>query len=107
MQWKCIGQSSQMSADDGHSSNSPIALDAERIMPYINGHLIEGKVIFVKIVHPLAPIIAAASSSSVPLASRTGTISRNTIGSVTNTVTMIIPEQQILHRFLPCQAEDR
>ncbi len=43
------------------------------------------------VAHPPAPRVAAASSCSVPISRRTGSTSRTTNGSVTNTVASTIP----------------
>ena len=59
----------------------------QNVTTYLNS----GNVIFEKIVHPFAPISAAASSSSVPIDSSTGSSSRKTNGNVTNTVARMIP----------------
>ena len=51
--------------------NSPMARAAQSTTPYRNAHLMCGNVILRKMVQPLAPISAAASSSSFPRASST------------------------------------
>ena len=71
--------------------NSPNALDVHRIIPYINDHFILGRVILKNIVKPLAPIKAAASSSSFPSELSTGIISLDTYGNVTNIVASTTP----------------
>ena len=58
--------------------NSPKALAVHNIIPYTSPHFICGRVIFVKILNPPAPISAAASSSSFPSALRIGMISLET-----------------------------
>ena len=50
-----------------------------------------GNVTFQNIVHPFAPISAAASSSSVPCEVRTGISSLDMNGKVTNIVASTIP----------------
>ena len=71
--------------------NSPMALAAHSTTPYSNAHLIWGNVTLRKIVHALAPIRAAASSSSVPCDSSTGISSRETKGNVTKIVASTMP----------------
>src|SRR3954451_19242853 len=72
-----------------------------KIIPYINPHLIFGRVTRINICQPLAPSDTAASSSEVPCSCITGINSRATNGRVTNRVAMIIPgtEKMIL---IPC-----
>ena len=81
--------------------NSPMALALHKIIPYINPHLILGRVTRQNICHPFAPSETAASSSEVPCACITGINSRATNGRVTKIVAMIMPgtEKIIL---IPC-----
>src|SRR4051812_9794743 len=70
---------------------SPAARAVHRITPYRRPHLTPGSVTHENICQPLAPRLRAASSSSAPFASITGTNSRATNGTVTNAVTRINP----------------
>ena len=71
--------------------NSPMALAEHSTIPYSRAQRMWGSVICENIWNPFAPMRAAASSSSLPAAVRTGMISLDMKGNVTNIVARTIP----------------
>ena len=71
--------------------NSPSARATVSTTPYATPTRIAGSVIRQKVWNFEAPSVVAASSCSVPISRSTGSTSRTTNGSVTNTVASTIP----------------